>query len=83
MREVTEWTQYHLTPLGWVRGDSQRWGGPVVAMPKPTATVMTVTYRESSPGSGPINCQSEVTWCPDETKANELVRDHGTAPETL
>jgi hypothetical protein len=45
--------------------------------------VMTVTYRESSPGSGPINCQSEVTWCPDETKANELVRDHGTAPETL
>ncbi|MGI8499733.1 MAG: hypothetical protein ACR2LR_01140 [Hassallia sp.] len=47
-KRAEEWTEYHLTPNGWVRGshydDERPYSERLTSRPKPNDTVKTVEY---------------------------------------
>jgi len=81
-----EWTEWHLTPEGWVMGsrktdftDSTRMEDP------PDTRVVTVRFHEtiSSMYSSPDRWES-TTWQSDnEEEIKKLVKQYGEAPKAL
>jgi hypothetical protein len=84
MSASDEWTQWHLTPRGWEKGDSET-DFNSFDKPTPDDRVQTVEYRElvASSFSG-LEVTNEVIWSnEDEAAIVALTRKFGEAPNHL
>lgn len=83
MSASNEWTEWHLTPRGWIAGDTQL-DGPRYDRPTPDDRVMTCEYREfvSSPFS-PLEITVTVRWVGDSARAAALEAKFGECPREL
>lgn len=46
MAHEDEWTEWHLTPTGWIRGNSKTTHSAIKERQKPEDAVLTKRYRE-------------------------------------
>ncbi|RYD69339.1 MAG: hypothetical protein EOP84_28655 [Verrucomicrobiaceae bacterium] len=85
MSASNEWTEWHLTPNGWVRGTEKMEGVKLEEIPCPADTVLSMKYREflGSAYSKLGTSLSEVWRSSDEDAINELKKRHGECPRTL
>jgi len=84
MAASNEWTDYHLTPQGWVRGSERRDTGQSMTRPTPQDRVLTVTYKETCNGYGPVHESQDTRWESDDTKrVEELLGEFGPPPKVL
>jgi hypothetical protein len=80
-----EWTDWHLTPEGWVRGSERTDGVGIEEKPVPPGTVLTQRWLEeqTSPYSSMYR-GLETQWTSDDKEAIQaLLEKHGNCPETL
>lgn len=80
----TSWTEYHLTPSGWVRGTQRSEGGKFeLEIAAPPDTLMTIRSFSCIPSNGnekPRNW-SEIRWATrDTTKLQTAQADWGVLP---
>jgi hypothetical protein len=80
-----EWTEYHLTPRGWVEGSSRVDIGNVTTMPIPADRVLTKTYHETQSSSfSKMHKRTEEDWRSDnEMLIRELLQKFGPCPQCL
>jgi hypothetical protein len=79
-----EWTAYHLTPDGWISGDKQEDSSPLRRRPAPADRILSVIYKETSSGFGPVYGSREEVWrSGDAVLIAELLEKFGTAPREL
>jgi hypothetical protein len=84
MAASSEWTAHHLTPDGWVEGDKQRDFGQFIRQAAPDSRVLSVVYKETCNGYGPINGSHQEQWrSEDAVVVAELLAKFGTAPKEL
>lgn len=84
MAASNEWTEYHLTLTGWVRGNERRDSGQPVSRPIPQDRVLTVIYKETCNGYGPVHESEDTQWESYDTKrVEELLTEFGSPPKSL
>ena len=84
MAASNEWTDYHLTPQGWVRGSERRDTGQPVTRAPPQDRVLTARYKETCNGYGPVHESQDTQWESDDTKrVEELLAEFGPPPKLL
>jgi hypothetical protein len=86
MAASNEWTEWHLTPRGWERGDrqldfGQRYDGPST----PADRVLSATYSEYCQRNGdPLSITTKETWsCENKDAVSSLLKQFGPAPDHL
>ena len=80
-----EWTEWHLTPDGWVRGSEQIDFRQAEISEPPQNRLLTCVYKEvlSSP-FGALNKSVEEKWRSDKKEDVEtLLKKYGACPEAL
>lgn len=83
MAASKEWTEWHLTPDGWITGDKKRDNG-FFAGKTPPDRVKTVCYIEICNGSGPPSGEVNERWeYKDESLVQMLLDRYGAAPARL
>jgi hypothetical protein len=84
MSASNEWTEWHLTPVGWQRGTEKEDFRRVDREP-PVDRVLTVVYKEfMSSTFSPMEKSSEIDWrSPDEVTIAALTAKYGPAPQNL
>ena len=77
-----EWTEWHLTPLGWVRGSNRTDGIGVAAKPEPPDRVLTYRWcEEQSSSYSRANREREKVWeSTDKVPVPKLLGQFGAAP---
>jgi hypothetical protein len=84
MSASNEWTEWHLTPAGWVRGSERMDFAQLQSRPTPLDRVLTVTNKEVGNGYGPIHASQQEDWRSDDADAvAELLVKFGKAPKSL
>jgi hypothetical protein len=84
MSASDEWTEYHLTPAGWVEGSSQRDFARVKRVTEPVDRALTVVYRELAESYSPFYPSQNETWrSSDSQLVATLLEKHGPAPKEL
>lgn len=84
MAASNEWTAYHLTATGWIEGDKQRDFSPLLRQPAPPDRVLSVVYKETCNGYGPVHNSLQEQWrSPDEALIADLLKRFGPAPQEL
>ena len=84
MSQSNEWTDWHLTPEGWVRGSTRRDGPGVDEKPTPSDRVMTCRWAEEKESFGPMSRDLETEWKSDDEAAVQVLIDKfGPCPEQL
>jgi|APEBP8051073058_1049385.scaffolds.fasta_scaffold30026_1 hypothetical protein len=80
-----EWTDWHLTPNGWVRGTMKTDAGVQSSSAPPSSVVATFRYSEDHPGYGTADervvMRSPEGQAPDEVQA--LMQVYGECPCSL
>ena len=79
MSATNEWTEWHLTPSGWVRGTEREDFVGLTERPTPDDRVLTMKYTSYSSS---IYQPVESTWTelwrsPDEDEVNLLLEQFG------
>ncbi|NEI54298.1 hypothetical protein GR200_32710 [Rhizobium leguminosarum] len=84
MSASNEWTEWHLTPLGWVRGDTKT-DFAKTDKPIPENRVQTVEHREFLSSSfSKLEVTNDIIWsCGDEGLIAALRAKFGDAPSRL
>lgn len=84
MAASREWTQWHLTPSGWIAGTSKLDFVGEEQRPTPNDRVKTCLYREemSSPFSK-LNSSVETVWVGDASTAEKLEAEFGPCPHRI
>lgn len=85
MAASKEWTEWHLTPQGWVRGSEREDFAETKRRNPPVDRVLTVLYKEviSSACSG-LHKNSEETWSSgDKDSILLLKKKFGECPNVL
>lgn len=79
-----EWTEWHLTPAGWVRGTEKEDFRTVEREPPPDR-VLSCRYHDylSSPFSKPDRYVREEWRGGDKALIEQLLKQYGACPETL
>ena len=80
-----EWTDWHLTSTGWVRGSTRRDGVGVQEAPPPAERVLTMRFSEHV-GSvyGRVHRDVDELWRgPNEALMSSLIREYGQCPYRL
>ena len=78
-----EWTDWHLTPNGWVAGTVKRDNGEI-EIEVPNSRVLTFRYSEVHNGYGPLYELSQEMWRGSEGDAvDALLARFGQAPQHL
>ena len=75
-----EWTEWHLTPAGWVSGSSRRAGEGNVWRDEPEDRIITFVYQEQP------QVKVEESWRSKTMAAEEIERllaQHGHCPRKL
>lgn len=85
MSASNEWTEWHLTPKGWVRGSEKEDFGGIKTIPRPESCVMTALHREYLSSSfSRLDKTDEIVWTSENQSAVEALLDqHGPAPKYL
>lgn len=84
MSASSEYTEWHLTPAGWVRGSTRIDFGNIKIQDAPIDRVLTYTWSENSNGYSPIYTRLEESWrSMDAPRVDELIRLHGQPPRRL
>ena len=80
-----EWTEWHLTPDGWVEGSTRVDFGRTATVPKPGNSVLTIRWREyQSCSFAKMECYHQEVWqSDDEELVAQLLAKHGEAPKHL
>lgn len=79
MSITSEWTDWHLTPAGWVRGSTKRDGPGFEEKPTPEDRVMTCRWDEEN-----MARVLHTEWKSDDEEAvQELIAKFGPPPEHL
>lgn len=74
-----EWTEWHLTPIWWVRGSERTDFGREVVEP-PADRVLTVRYIDEHNGYCARQSNSDEWRSQDEGAVQSLLDQHGHAP---
>lgn len=83
MAASQEWTDWHLTPNGWVAGEKKRDSGLMVSQ-IPTDRVKSVRYMELCNGySTPFGDSQEQWQSKDDALVQALLDQFGPAPKCL
>ncbi len=80
-----EWTEWHLTPNGWVSGSSRRTGEGNVWRDEPEDRVVTFVYQEQIDKAHPEgHSKVQESWR-SKTASNidSLLAAHGPCPQKL
>jgi hypothetical protein len=75
-----EWTEWHLTPAGWVSGSSRRTGEGNVWRDEPEDRIITFVYQEQP------QVKVEESWRSKTAPAEhieQLLAQHGHCPRKL
>ena len=75
-----EWTEWHLTPAGWVSGSSRRTGEGNVWRDEPEDRIITFVYQEQP------QVKVEESWRSKTAPIGEIERllaQHGECPRKL
>jgi len=86
MAEHHLWTEWHLTPCGWVRGSEKTEVGSVFEVEPAVGRVLTCRYEEQYDGDGdvPVRAATEQTWHDgNPQEAEKLLRIFGSCPKLL
>jgi len=77
-----EWTEWHLTPAGSIRG-SERTDFRRDVVDAPADRVLTVRYIDENSGYSAHQSHSEEWRSPDGATVHALLDKHGPAPARL
>lgn len=77
-----EWTEWHLTPAGWVRGSERTDFGREEVEP-PSDRVVTVRYIDENSGYKAHQSHSEEWRSDDDVAVKSLLDQYGPAPAHL
>jgi hypothetical protein len=81
MSQSNEWTEWHLTPDGWVRGSYRTDPTATKIVQPPADRVLTCKWSEYKETFGPMDKSSETLWEYDDKKQlRELVDRLGPSP---
>lgn len=85
MSASDEWTEYHLTPSGWVEGSTRVDFAGVKQKPAPPDRVRTCRWRELlSSGYGPMHKSLIDEWeSEDKAAVKALTDQYGPCPRHL
>ena len=80
-----EWTEWHLTANGWIRGSYRIDGSGVHNKDTPEGSILTKRYREdmSSPFKKPTETIQDIWSSNYENKIKTLIEQFGDCPNTL
>ena len=83
-----QWTEWHLTPAGWVSGSSRRDGEGNVWRDEPIDRVITFVYQEQTDKVHPEGKTTvQESWRSKATGADahieQLLSQHGPCPQNL
>jgi hypothetical protein len=80
-----EWTEWHLTPAGWLRGSERTDGVGVELKPDPEDRVLTKRWTEeqSSPYSSMERYETTIWRSGDEEAIKRYLEQYGDFPGTL
>ena len=79
MSITSEWTDWHLTPVGWVRGSTKTDGPGYQEKPTPSDRVMTCRWDEEN-----MARVLHTEWkSDDEAAVQDLIEKFGPPPEHL
>ncbi len=85
MAASNEWTEWHLTPKGWVSGSTRVDSVGVTSAAPPDDRVLTVSYREhlSSSYSRLERLSTEKWRASDDALVQRLLARWGPPPDSL
>lgn len=85
MAASREWTEWHLTSKGWVRGSEKTDFSPATKVEPPADRVLSCVFRETIASSfGGVSRETDVTWSSDDEKEiKALTGEFGGCPERL
>jgi hypothetical protein len=83
-----QWTEWHLTPAGWVSGSSRRHGEGNVWRDEPEDRVITFVYQEQTDQAHPEpHATVQESWRSKAIGAGpnieRLLAQHGPCPQKL
>lgn len=80
-----QWTEWHLTPGGWVSGSSRRDGEGNVWRDEPEERVVTFVYQEQIDKSHPepVATVQESWRSKVASNIDHLLAEHGPCPRKL
>jgi hypothetical protein len=80
-----QWTEWHLTPRGWISGSTRRDGEGNVWRDEPEDRVLTFVYKEQSTSStpGPKGGVEESWRSKTADNIGTLLQEHGPCPRKL
>jgi hypothetical protein len=83
-----QWTEWHLTPAGWVSGSSRRHGEGNVWRDEPEDRVITFVYQEQTDQAHPEpHATVQESWRSKAMEATphieRLLAQHGPCPQKL
>ena len=79
--DTIEWTEWHLTPAGWVRGSSATEFGRQTRAAPPDRVKTCVLQQRAAEGDASIRLNDKVTF--DPHRARELEEHFGPCPREL
>jgi hypothetical protein len=85
MSATNEWTEWHLTPKGWIRGSERTDHAGTVTRDPPIDRVITVTYSEyQAMIQHKARIDQEEDWRSDDASSiAALETQYGPAPRHL
>jgi hypothetical protein len=80
-----EWTEWHLTPGGWMRGSTRVQGRGNAWVDEPADRVASYVYKEVQTSTAPTaSVTSEESWrSKTATDVDALLAKHGAVPRML
>jgi hypothetical protein len=83
-----QWTEWHLTPTGWVSGSSRRAGEGNVWRDEPSGRVITFVYQVQTDKAHPeSHATVQESWRSKAAGATDtieqLLAQHGPCPSNL
>lgn len=79
------WTEWHLTPCGWVSGSVKTELGSTLEVESPRERVLTCRYDycESKAHEQPLGTVAELWRSADAEKVEKLMAIFGSCPQNL
>lgn len=84
MAASREWTEWHLTQKGWIKGTQRRDFASTLTIPAPEGRVLTYRYTETHSGYGKATGHLTEEWRSESIeKVQALLHEYGECPKSL
>lgn len=85
MAASREWTEWHLTPEGWVRGSEKTDFSPATNVDPPNDRILTCVFEETIASTfGGVSRETNVIWSSDdEDLIRKYKKQYGACPRHL